>query len=80
VAHGLTLNERDVHEKDLDRTTECFVTSATREIMPVVSLRMNDGRMIEFPAGGGEITRKVAGYYKKYIHEHIKKNASLSLW
>jgi hypothetical protein len=48
--------------------------------MPIVSLRLDDGRMIEFPAGGGEITRKVAGYYKKYIHEHVKKNASLSLW
>jgi len=80
AAHGLTLNEHDVHEKDLDRATECFVTSATREIMPVVSLRTDDGRMIEFPAGGGEITRKVAAYYKKYIDEHIEKNASISLW
>ena len=80
AAHGITLNERDVHGKDLHRATECFVTSATRGIMPIVSLRLDDGHMIGFPAGGGEITRKVAEYYKQYIHEHIKQNASLSVW
>lgn len=80
VAHGLTLNERDVHEKDLDRTTECFVTSATREVMPIVSLRLDDGRMVEFPAGGGEITRKVIQYYKQFLDEHVEQNAPLSLW
>ncbi len=80
VAHGLTLNERDVHEKDLDRTTECFVTSATREVMPIVSLRLDDGRMVEFPAGGGEITRRVIQYYKQFVDEHVEQNASLSLW
>ena len=80
VAHGLTLNERDVHEKDLDRTTECFVTSATREVMPIVSLRLDDGRMVEFPAGGGEITRKVIQYYKQFLYEHVEQNAPLSLW
>ena len=80
VAHGLTLNERDVHEKDLDRTTECFVTSATREVMPIVSLRLDDGRMVEFPAGGGEITRKVIQYYKQFLDEHVEQNAPRSLW
>ena len=80
VAHGLTLNERDVHEKDLDRTTECFVTSATREVMPIVSLRLDDGRMVEFPAGGGEITRRVIQYYKQFVDEHVEQNSPLSLW
>jgi len=69
-----------VHASDLERTTECFVTSATREVMPIVSLRLDDGRIVEYPAGGGEITRKVAAYYKEYLREHIKQNASLSLW
>jgi len=80
ATHGLTLTERDVHANDVDRATECFVTSATREVMPIVSLRLDDGRMVEFPAGGGEITRKVARYYRQYVDEHVKQNASLSLW
>jgi branched-chain amino acid aminotransferase len=78
--HGLTLNERDVHAKDLDRATECFVTSATREVMPIISLRLDDGRMVEFPAGGGEITRKVIQYFRQYLDEHVTQNASLCLW
>ncbi len=80
AAHGLNVNERDVHAQDLDRSSECFVTSATREVMPIISLRLDDGRMVEFPAGGGEITRKVAQYYRQYMDEHVKQNASLSLW
>jgi len=78
--HGLTLSDHDVHAKDLDRATECFVTSATREVMPIASLRLDDGRLVEFPAGGGETTRKVARYYREYLQEHVQRNASLSLW
>lgn len=78
--HGLTLSERDVHSKDLDRATECFVTSATREVMPIVSLRLDDGRVVEFPAGGGDMTRKVTEYYREYVKEHIEQNAALTLW
>ena len=80
AAQGLTVNERDVHAKDLDKTTECIVTSATREVMPVINLRLDDGSLVEFPAGGGEITRKVTRYYRQHMDEHVRQNASLSLW
>ncbi len=56
------------------------MTSATREVMPIVSLRLDDGRMVEFPAGGGEITCRVIQYYKQFVDEHVEQNASLSLW
>ena len=78
--HGLALVERNVHARDLPRATECFVTSATREVMPIVSLRLDDGTVVDFPPGGGEVTRKVAEYYKQYLDEHVRENASLSLW
>ncbi len=78
--HGMTLNERDVHADDLERATECFVTSATREVMPIASIRLADGRVVEFPPGGGEITRKVAEYYTAFVEEHVRDNADLSLW
>ena len=80
AAQGLTVHDRNVHAKDLDKATECFVTSATREVMPIISLRLDDGRLVEFPAGGGEITRKVAQYYRQHLDEHVRQNASLSLW
>lgn len=80
ASRDLTIHERDVHADDLARTTECFVTSATREVMPIVSLRLDDGRVVEYPAGGGEITRRVAQHYREYMNEHVRQNASLSLW
>ena len=80
AARDLTVNERDVHADDLDRTSECFVTSATREVMPIVSLRLDDGRVVDYPPGGGETTRRVAQYYREYMDEHVRRNAALSLW
>jgi len=80
AAHGFAVNDRDVHATDLAKTTECFVTSATREVMPIISLRLDDGEVVEYPTGGGEITRKVAQYYREYMEEHIRQNAGLSLW
>ena len=79
-ARGFPTVERDVPEAELEAATECFLTSATREVMPVVSIRKRDGAVIEFPAGGGEVTRRVAGYYKEYVGEYLRAHASLSLF
>src|SRR5690606_4772608 len=49
AARGLATFERDVHVDDIGRATECFLTSATREVMPVASLRLSDGRVQAFP-------------------------------
>lgn len=79
-AHGLASDEREIPVADLGRASECFVTSATREIMPVRSLRLEDGSLCAFPDGGGEITRRVAGYYREYVADHVKRHAGLSLY
>ena len=44
---------RDVTE--VVRATECFVTSATREVMPVAAVRLESGEWHEFPPGGGPL-------------------------
>ncbi len=80
AAEGLVITEREIHADDLPGTTECFVTSATREVMPIISLRLDDGRLVEYPAGGGDVTRQVARHYRHYMDEHVKQNAALSLW
>jgi branched-chain amino acid aminotransferase len=78
--HGLEASEAEVAAADLPRATECFITSATREVMPVASLRLVDGTTLSFPEGGGEITRRAAGYYKEYVAEYLRTHEHLSLF
>lgn len=78
-AHGLASEERDVPIRDVERAQECFVTSATREVMPVASIRFEDGRQRQFPAGGGPVTRRVAEYYREYVAAYVREHADLSL-
>src|SRR3954466_12192885 len=58
---GCPLYEQKLPAAQLSKATECFVTSATREVMPVVTVRLESGEWRELPAGGGELTRRVAG-------------------
>jgi branched-chain amino acid aminotransferase len=72
---GLESSEGDVAAADLPRATECFLSSATREVMPVLSVRGLDGATLAFPAGGGPVTRRVAAYYKEYVADYVRANA-----
>jgi branched-chain amino acid aminotransferase len=79
VEHGFTLHDSIIQAADLARATECFVTSATREVMPVAALRLESGAWREFPPGGGDVTRRVAKAYKDYVARYIQENAGLRL-
>ncbi len=79
-ARGLPSIERDIHAEELRHATECFLTSATREVMPILSLRTLDGAVLRFPEGGGPITRRVAGYYREHVADYLRKHAHLSLF
>jgi branched-chain amino acid aminotransferase len=79
-ARGFDSAEADVAAADLARATECFISSATREVMPVASLRGLDGSVIDFPPGGGAVTRRVAAYYKEYVAAYVRENARRSFF
>ncbi|HED12717.1 MAG TPA: branched-chain amino acid aminotransferase [Gammaproteobacteria bacterium] len=72
--------EEDVLLSSLSAATECFVTSSTREVMPVCRLRMPDGRQLSFPSGGGELTRKVMQLYKTFIESYVHQYAETALF
>ncbi len=76
---GLPVEETDIHAHDLDGASECFVTSATREVMPIVSLRLEDGRQIKFPDGGGEITQRVAEIYRRHLQQYVRDHTECRL-
>jgi branched-chain amino acid aminotransferase len=79
-ARGLATRERDIPADELPAATECFLTSATREVMPVVTLRTLDGGVLRFPEGGGAVTRRAAAYYKEHVAEYVRSHAHLSLF
>jgi branched-chain amino acid aminotransferase len=79
AATGFPLQEVKLPASELPKATECFVTSATREVMPVSKIRMENGKWHEFPAGGGEVTRRVAKAYKEAVNRYVAENASIKL-
>ena len=79
-ARGLESAEDEIGAADLPRATECFLSSATREVMPVVSVRQLDGSVIRFPEGGGPITRRAAAYYKEYVADYVREHGRSSFF
>ena len=63
--------ERPIDAAELPRASECFITSATREVMPVVGLRLADGAQVAFAPGGGELTRLAMRLYADFVAEFI---------
>ena len=47
--------------------------------MPVRSLTLGDGGVVEFPEGGGGLTRQAMAYYKDYVKQYLRDHVNLSL-
>jgi len=75
----LPLHETKLPAIELTKASECFVTSATREVMPVAAIRLENGAWREFPAGGGPLTQRVAKAYKDLVARYVKEHADLRL-
>ena len=76
----VSAHERPVHVDELPAATECFVTSATREVMPVFCLELTDGTFIDFPRGGGDRTRQIQSIYREVVENYLKAHASDSFF
>ena len=78
-SEGIATHETSIHVDELAHATECFVTSATRDVMPCVSLDLEDGTHLEFPEGGGPLTRKTRESFESYIQAYVKRHSHQSL-
>ena len=76
---GICSYEEDVHLSDINKATECFVTSTTREVMPCISLNLGKNNILSYPAGGGDVTFKVKTIFSEYIKKYIDENAEQNL-
>lgn len=79
-AAGWPVDERVISGDDLAHVTEAFVTSATREVMPIAAIRLASGAWRELPAGGGEVTRRAAAAYKQCVADYVASNQDAKLW
>jgi branched-chain amino acid aminotransferase len=80
VEHDLQLRAEDITMDLLLQTSECFLTSSTREVMPVSSLRLPNGNVMTYPDGGGNVTKQVIGHYKAFIDGHLQDHEHLRLF
>lgn len=69
---GLLYEERPMFPHDVLHATECFVSSATREVMPVAAIILPGGQRKEFPAGGGAATKALQAEYTKFVRSYIE--------
>jgi branched-chain amino acid aminotransferase len=77
---GIEILETELRLEDLLVAEECFVTSATREVMPVRRIDCGDGRKRDFPDGGGAMTRNLARAYKDFVAEYVAGNQDYSMF
>ena len=80
VQAGIEVGEAELTLDDLLTAEECFLTSATREVMPVRSVNCGDGQQSQFPAGGGPLTRRLAALYKAYVADYVAGHTEYSLF
>lgn len=77
---GWPIVEAELTVDDLARVDEAFVTSATREVMPVAAIKLPSGEWRELPPGGGPMTRQIAQAYKDRIAGYVAANTDARLW
>ncbi len=77
---GVSFGETLLSVDDIRSATECFVTSATREIVPVKSLRLEGGTLLTYPVGGGDMTRMLSSSYKDYVNRYRQENIDSRLF
>lgn len=80
TAAGVPIEERDILASELAQATEGFITSATREVMPVLSLTLEDGTEIKFPPGGGPLTKRAAAVYQEFVKNYKVEHAKECIW
>jgi branched-subunit amino acid aminotransferase/4-amino-4-deoxychorismate lyase len=68
---GLPVKERTLSLKDLHTAEEVFITSTSREVLPVG--RIEEHRV---PREGGKVTGRVAHAFSNYVANYFAKSAA----
>jgi branched-subunit amino acid aminotransferase/4-amino-4-deoxychorismate lyase len=77
---GLAYEELPLMPDFILTAEECFVSSATREVMPVVAIRLENGEWKKFPGAAGRATQALQKAYANFLQEYRRENSASSLW
>lgn len=75
VKLGLRYTEKPVNPGELGDAEEAFVSSATREVMPVRKVILGRGEEKTFRSGGGDKTRALREAYAEFTAEYAETHA-----
>lgn len=68
--------DRAMYPQDIELASECFVSSATREIMPVTAIILPGGKRKEFTRGFGPVAARLREAYAQYVTNYVKDRRS----
>lgn len=70
---GINVAEENVSSADLQHFEEAFLTSSMMEIMPLVAVKQQNGKVITISSGKpGEITRRLVSAYKERVKKETR--------
>lgn len=67
----LPYTDRAMFPADIEKASECFVSSATREIMPVTAIILPNGKRKEFTKGFGPVAAQLREAYSQYVKHYV---------
>ena len=69
---GITVHEKSLRLEDLERADEVFITSSTRDVLPVLAI---EGLQIK---AGGEVCAALKQAFSIYIAQYLVKHAAVA--
>ena len=77
---GILYQDVPLFPEDAMRATECFVSSATREIMPIKAILFPGKKEVRFPEGGGKVTQQLQKEYAAFVKRYIETRRAEALF
>lgn len=67
-APGIVVEEKDLRLEDLEQADEVFITSTTRNLLPVLAIEGIQVRQI------GDVRRRVSAAFSEYVRNYVESN------
>ena len=77
---NLKFTERAISPAEIEKASEAFQCSATREVMPIATIQLENGKKVQFPIGGGKVVKQLRTAYSEFIEEYVRTHSNEALF